>query len=118
MPFEPGNQIRAGSSNPNAGRKPNTTERELKEAMQEGWPAAARVKTIKKHVLLANSGDVGAFRVLMAYGFGTPGSLDETKKREELEVQAENFFIAVEKHLGTDALIRLREARANPTSQR
>lgn len=88
-----------GGARPGAGRKPKEQLAELAELLNEAWPEHERIATIQHHAMLAAAGDRHAFKLLMAYAYGTPvqhvaASVEQTDERIDL------FLAAVQKAYG------------------
>lgn len=61
-----------GGARPGAGRKPKRDEQALADLLDQAWPVEEREATIRYHALQAARGDRHAFKLLMAYAYGTP----------------------------------------------
>lgn len=70
MPFQSGNQIRRGASNPNAGRKPNTLRKELEQLCADVMPEATRKQILSSVVKKAKDGDLDAAKWLFELRYG------------------------------------------------
>lgn len=66
MPFKPGQ-----SGNP-AGRKPSAARKELEGLLNKTWPVNNREMALSNLVAMAESGDLDALKLLLAYTYGKP----------------------------------------------
>src|ERR1044072_7815397 len=61
-----------GGKKGRSGRKPKFDEDELLDLINKAWPKRRRETTIKVYADRADKGDLEAFKLLMAYGYGKP----------------------------------------------
>ena len=91
-----------GGTRHGAGRKSNAQAAQAREAMDAAWSEASRKKSIRALARLAEKGDVAAFKVLMAYAYGTPQSGDESRIDRELTDFNNGFIAFVKSYLSPE----------------
>lgn len=92
-----------GGKRAGAGRKPKSLEEQLREDFDVAWPQEKRRQAIEAMNTRALNGDVAAFRVLMAYAYGTPPSGDEMRLEEAVDTAIEELLSTLEKSLSPTA---------------
>lgn len=108
MPFQKGNKF--GGKKPGAGRKPKSREEELHSLLGDAWPLDRRRTVIDVLASRAQSGDVRAVSLILAYAYGTPPSGDEMRIQEAVDAEFDNLIKTLEKKLSPAAWKEVRAA--------
>lgn len=102
------NKSNHGGYRPNSGRKPKSTEEELRRLFDESWTLEERKAHLERMKEIAlntvdNKSAIAAWKALMAYRFGTPRSGDELRTEEAVDDALENQLTQLEANLTPSA---------------
>ena len=90
---------RSGGARAGAGRKPKPQMEELRSLLDEAWPREARINAIRALACFSDAGFPGAMRLLLAYAYGTPTTLDESAIAQAVSVEIDAFMDALKDRL-------------------
>ena len=80
---------------------------ELRSIIDEAWPRAERVKAIRNLACFADAGFPAAMRLLLAYAYGTPTTLDEAAIAEAVSVEIDAFMAHLKDRLDAQTFARV-----------
>lgn len=98
---------RSGGSRPGAGRKPKPEMEELKALIDEAWPREMRVRSLRDLGVMADAGFPAAMRLLLAYAYGTPVTLDQAAIAQAVSVEIDAFMEALKERLDAPTFAKI-----------